>query len=51
MSDLIVRKCKPCAGGVEPLKLSEAQILFGQLSGWVLGDGMIIKTYSFKTHY
>lgn len=51
MSDLTARKCKPCKGGVDPLKPTEVDNLLKQLDGWALADGRITKTYSFKNHY
>lgn len=51
MSDLTARKCKPCEGGVDPLKPTEVDNLLKQLDGWALADGKITKTYSFKNHY
>ena len=51
MPDLTTRKCKPCEGGVDPLKADEAARLLKQVSGWTLSDGAIAKSYSFKNHY
>jgi 4a-hydroxytetrahydrobiopterin dehydratase len=51
MSDLTNRKCKPCEGGVDPLKPIEVENLLKQLNGWTLKDGAITKTYSFKNYY
>ena len=51
MSDLTARKCKPCEGGVDPLKPAEVENLLRQLNGWALVNGMVTKTYSFKNHY
>ena len=51
MNDLTTRTCKPCEGGVAPLKASEVENLLKQLRGWALADGAIVKTYSFKNHY
>jgi 4a-hydroxytetrahydrobiopterin dehydratase len=51
MNELAARKCKPCEGGVDPLKPAEVENLLGQLSGWSLAEGAIAKTYSFKNHY
>lgn len=51
MSDLTARKCKPCEGGVDPLKPAEVENLLRQLNGWTLVDDMVTKTYSFKNHY
>ena len=51
MSELTTRKCKPCEGGVDPLKAHEAENLLKQLKGWTLQDGAITKSYSFKNHH
>ena len=51
MNDLTTRKCKPCEGGVAPLKAAEAENLLKQLKGWSLEGSAIAKTYSFKNYY
>ena len=51
MSDLTTRRCKPCEGGVDPLKPGEAETLLKQLKGWALADGAIAKTYSFRNYH
>jgi 4a-hydroxytetrahydrobiopterin dehydratase len=51
MTDLTSRKCKPCEGGVEPLKPAEIENLVKQLNGWTLENGAIAKSYAFKNHY
>ena len=51
MNDLTGRNCKPCEGGVDPLKPAEVQNLLKQLEGWAVEDGAIAKTYAFKNHY
>lgn len=51
MNDLAQGKCKPCEGGVDPLKPAEVENLLAQLDGWALEAGTIAKTYSFKNHY
>ena len=51
MNDLTTRKCKPCEGGVSPLKREEAEHLLKDLQGWTLEDGKIAKQYSFKNYY
>jgi 4a-hydroxytetrahydrobiopterin dehydratase len=51
MEELTARKCKPCEGGVEPLRPAEIENLLKDLDGWALADGAIAKTYSFKDHY
>ena len=50
-ADLANQKCKPCEGGVSPLKPSEITALLGQLDGWQFRDGVIGKTYEFKNYY
>ena len=51
VSDLASGKCKPCEGGVAPLKQDEVSRLLKQLQGWEFADGRITKTYSFPNHY
>jgi 4a-hydroxytetrahydrobiopterin dehydratase len=49
--DLVKSRCKPCEGGVDPLRPEEARNLASQLQGWTLGEHTITKSYAFKTHY
>lgn len=49
--DLARSRCKPCEGGVEPLRGEEARNLLKQLQGWQLDDDVVSKTYTFKNHY
>ena len=51
MADLTTRKCKPCEGGVDPLKQDEAERLLKRVPGWALEAGVIAKNYTFKNHY
>jgi len=51
VSDLADKKCKPCEGGVAPLKEPEVRSLLKQLDGWEQAGGRIAKTYRFKNHY
>ena len=51
MDELATRKCKSCEGGVDRLSPLETDNLLGQLKGWSLADGAIVKTYSFKNYY
>jgi 4a-hydroxytetrahydrobiopterin dehydratase len=51
VNDLTTRKCKPCEGGVAPLRREEAENLLRDLQGWTLEDGKITKHYSFKNYY
>jgi 4a-hydroxytetrahydrobiopterin dehydratase len=50
-ADLAQKKCRPCEGGVSPLKPAEITTLLGQLDGWQFQDGVITKTYEFKNYY
>ena len=50
-ADLAQQKCKPCEGGVSPLKPAEITALLSHLDGWQLTEGAITKTYEFKNHY
>lgn len=49
--DLTTKKCKPCEGGVAPLRPAEASALLRSLSGWGLEGNAITKTYAFKDYY
>ena len=49
--DLANKKCKPCEGGVTPLKPGEIGNLLKQLPGWTHEDGVITKIFSFRDHY
>ncbi len=50
-SDLAHKQCKPCEGGVSPLKPPEIAALLKQLHGWKHERGAITKTYEFKNYY
>jgi 4a-hydroxytetrahydrobiopterin dehydratase len=50
-ADLAQRTCKPCEGGVPPLKPPQVEQLLAQLHGWQFKDGVITKTYEFKNYY
>ena len=50
-ADLATGKCKPCEGGVAPLKEPEIRQLLKQVPGWEFANGRIAKTYEFKDHY
>jgi 4a-hydroxytetrahydrobiopterin dehydratase len=50
-TDLASGKCKPCEGGVAPLKEAEIRNLLRQLDGWAHANGRIVKTYEFKNYY
>jgi 4a-hydroxytetrahydrobiopterin dehydratase len=51
MEELTSRKCKPCEGGVDPLRPSEVDNLLKELHGWKVENGAIAKHYAFKNHY
>ena len=50
-SDLALGKCRPCEGGVAPLKPDEIRRLLAQLAGWDYGNSRISRTYSFKNYH
>lgn len=48
-TDLVSRHCKPCEGGVEPLRHDQALALMKALnSGWTLRDDNLEITRTFK---
>lgn len=49
--DLTKSKCKPCEGGVSPLKPDEIAKLLKHLQGWEYANGVIAKSYAFKNYY
>jgi 4a-hydroxytetrahydrobiopterin dehydratase len=49
--DLATKQCKPCEGGVAPLKQDEINRLLKELKGWEHANGRIAKTYPFKNYY
>ena len=51
VSDLAGKKCKPCEGGVAPLKEPEVRNLLKQLDGREQAGSRIAKTYTFKNYY
>ncbi|VGO22881.1 4a-hydroxytetrahydrobiopterin dehydratase [Pontiella sulfatireligans] len=51
MSELTKKSCKPCEGGVAPLRAEEADAMLAQLDGWVREGNEIKKTFSFKNYY
>ena len=51
VSDLATKKCKPCEGGVAPLKQDEVSRLLKQLDGWEHANGRIATTSPFPTQY
>lgn len=53
MSDLTQKSCKPCEGGVKPLRRAEAEALMPRLKGWQLSDeaDAIYQSFRFKNYY
>lgn len=51
MTDLASRKCKPCEGGVCPYTPQESAELLGQLKGWAIENGRLIKDFAFANHF
>ena len=49
-SDLVARHCSPCENGA-PLPAVTAHELLGQLKGWEILDGKLVKTYAFRNYY
>jgi 4a-hydroxytetrahydrobiopterin dehydratase len=51
MTDLAKKKCVPCEGGVAPLNEQQAKEMLGQLKGWILEDGRLVKLYPFRNYH
>jgi len=51
VGELAARKCRPCEGGVVPLKPAEVENLLKALDGWTHAGGAISKTYVFQNYY
>ena len=51
LCDLSGARCKPCEGGVPPLRQDEIKGLLERLNGWDLAGNEIAKTFRFKNHY
>lgn len=51
VADLAHKKCRPCEGGVSPLKTHEIENLLKQLDGWQRAGETISKNYVFQNHY
>ena len=51
MNTLTTKHCKPCEGGVPPLKQQEIDRLMTNLSGWEQQGKELLKTYHFKNYY
>jgi len=51
VADLAHKKCRPCEGGVSPLKTREIENLLKQLDGWQRAGETISKNYVFRNYY
>ena len=51
MSTLNTRKCKPCEGGVAALDDTAVQALLGQLDGWRIENGELVKEFGFRNYH
>jgi len=51
MSELAKKKCKPCEGGVAPYTDAQAKEMLGQLKGWIIQEGKLVKVYQFVNYY
>lgn len=49
--DLSNKHCKPCEGGVPPLKQEEIDKLMQQLDQWEYKNNTISKDFKFKNYY
>lgn len=50
MTELTGKKCKPCEGGVPPLTPDEIATLLKRLTGWIVANGVLTRTYEFKNY-
>ena len=51
MEELAQKKCRPCEGGVAPYSAEQAKAMLGQLKGWILEDGKLVKLYPFRNYH
>lgn len=51
ISDLAARRCRPCEGGMPPLRNDEVKRLLAQLEGWEQSEGRIRKEFRFKNFH
>ena len=51
MSDLALKKCKPCEGGTAPLTQDEIATLLKRLKSWTVSNGMLTRTYEFRNYH
>lgn len=45
---LAARHCKPCEGGVEPMREAQVREMLDRLDGWDVVGGELVKLYRFK---
>ena len=38
VSNLVEKRCSPCAGGLDPLSTEQVEALLGQIPGWSVSD-------------
>ena len=51
MESLAKKKCKPCEGGVPAYSAQQAAEMLGQLKGWILEQGRLVKVYPFANYH
>ncbi len=51
MEELAQKKCRPCEGGVAPYSAEQARAMLGQLKGWIVEDGKLVKLYPFRNYH
>jgi 4a-hydroxytetrahydrobiopterin dehydratase len=49
--ELAKRRCTPCEGGVPPLSDAQARAMLGELKGWIIERGRLVKVYPFRNHH
>jgi len=51
MEALVSKKCAPCEGGTIPYSAQQASEMLGQLKGWIIEDGKLVKLYPFGNYF
>lgn len=46
--NLLIKKCVPCEGGVEPMGREEAEEYLKETPGWTLNEGLISRQFKFQ---
>ena len=49
--DLAKQRCAPCEGGIAPFTPEQTNELLGQLRGWIVEHGKLVKVYPFTNYY